>query len=154
MTEIIMIILAIIAGAALSVQAAINGKLGAQVGVMKSAFLTFSLGALITGLLILFVQTPHAATLLTVPKWQLMGALFGVPYIIIMVTAVPRVGTAVATVAVILGQLSMGMLIDNFGWLDNPPIAFSWQRVAAIFCLAVALWLIYRSNQPAKVTAL
>jgi len=150
MTELIMILLAIIAGAALSIQAAINGKLGAQVGVMKSAFLTFSLGALITGLLILFIQTPHPATLLTVPKWQLMGALLGVPYIIIMVTAVPRIGTAVATVAVILGQLAMGMLIDNFGWLDNPAIAFSWHRVAAIVCLVIALILIYRSNQPAK----
>lgn len=87
--------------------------------------------------------------MLTVPKWQLMGALFGVPYIIVMVTAVPRVGTAVATVAVILGQLAMGMLIDNFGWLDNPQIALSLHRLAAIPCLIIALALIYRSNRKA-----
>ncbi len=100
MTEMIMVVLAIVAGAALSVQAAINGQLGARVGVLKSAFLTFSLGALVTMLLILFFESAHPQTLMTVPKWQLAGALFGVPYIIIMVTAVPRVGTAVATVAV------------------------------------------------------
>ncbi len=150
MTELIMIILAVIAGAALSMQAAVNGKLGERVGVLKSAFLTFSVGAAITAVLILFIQTPQAATLLTVPKWQLMGALFGVPYIIIMVTAVPRIGTAAATVAVILGQLSMGMMIDNFGWLQNPTIALSWQRMAAVPCLAIALWLIYRSNRRAS----
>ncbi|GBU13452.1 membrane protein [Enterobacterales bacterium] len=142
-----MIILAVVAGAALSMQAAVNGKLGEKVGVLKSAFLTFSVGAAITAVLILFIQTPQAATLLTVPKWQLMGALFGVPYIIIMVTAVPRIGTAAATVAVILGQLSMGMMIDNFGWLHNPTIGLSWQRMAAVPCLAIALWLIYRSNR-------
>jgi transporter family-2 protein len=59
------------------------------------------------------------------------------------------VGTAVATVAVILGQLAMGMLIDNFGWLDNPLIALSWHRLAAIPCLIIALVLIYRSNRKA-----
>ncbi len=147
MTELIMIILAVIAGAALSMQAAVNGKLGEKVGVLKSAFLTFSVGAAITAVLILFIQTPQVETLLTVPKWQLMGALFGVPYIIIMVTAVPRIGTAAATVAVILGQLAMGMMIDNFGWLHNPTIDLSWQRIAAVPCLAIALWLIYRSNR-------
>lgn len=147
MTELIMIILAIVAGAALSMQAAVNGQLGEKVGVLKSAFLTFSVGAAITAVLVLFLQTPQPQTLLTVPKWQLAGALFGVPYIIVMVTAVPRVGTAVATVAVILGQLAMGMLIDNFGWLDNPQIALSWHRIAAIPCLIIALALIYRSNR-------
>ncbi len=147
MTELIMIILAVIAGAALSMQAAVNGKLGEKVGVLKSAFLTLSVGAAITTVLILFIETPQPETLLTVPKWQLMGALLGVPYIIIMVTAVPRIGTAAATVAVILGQLTMGMLIDNFGWLENPTIGLSWQRIAAIPCLSVALWLIYRSNR-------
>ncbi len=59
-----------------------------------------------------------------VPKWQLLGALFGVPYIVIMVLAVQRIGTAVATVAVIFGQLTMSMLIDSFGWLGNAVIPF------------------------------
>ncbi len=49
---ILMILLAVIGGALLSVQAAINGQLGAKVGVFRSAFLTFSVGALITALLI------------------------------------------------------------------------------------------------------
>ena len=39
---VIMIILAVIGGATLSIQAAINGQLGSSVGVFKSAFLTFS----------------------------------------------------------------------------------------------------------------
>ena len=54
-----------------------------------------------------------------VPKWQLLGAMCGVPYIVIMVLAVQKIGTAVATVAVIFGQLTMSVLIDNFGWLNG-----------------------------------
>ncbi len=70
-----------------------------------------------------------------VPKWQLLGAMFGVPYIVIMVLAVQRIGAAVATVAVIFGQLTMSMLIDNFGWLGNASIPFSLSRIGAIVCL-------------------
>jgi transporter family-2 protein len=61
--------------------------------------------------------------------------LFGVVYMLVMVGAVPVVGTAVATVAVIVGQLGMGMLIDNFGWLGNPAIELSGSRIVAMACL-------------------
>lgn len=50
----IMILLALVGGAMLSMQAAINGRLGSQVGVFRSAFLTFAVGALITALLIFY----------------------------------------------------------------------------------------------------
>lgn len=142
-----MIVLAIIGGAALSVQAALNGRLGGNVGVFKSAFLTFSVGALVTALLIFFFEPNHSVTLMDVPKWQLLGALCGVPYIVIMVVAVQRIGTAVATVAVIFGQLSMSVLIDNFGWLGNEVITLSGSRIAALACLAIALYFIYSSNK-------
>ncbi|BCG09492.1 MULTISPECIES: DMT family transporter [Buttiauxella] len=145
--NILMIFLAVIGGAVLSMQAAINGKLGSNVGVFRSAFLTFSVGALVTALLIFFFEPKHAITLLDVPKWQLLGALCGVPYIVIMVLAVQRIGAAVATVAVILGQLTMSMLIDNFGWLGNEVIHFSATRLGAVVCLGIALCFIYSSNK-------
>lgn len=130
-----MVLLSFIGGALLAIQSAINGKLGASVGVFKSAFLTFSIGALLTALLIFFFEPRHDITLLDVPKWQLLGALMGVPYIIIMVLAVQKIGTATATIAVIFGQLLMGMLIDSFGWLGNAQIEFSYYRLGAVVCL-------------------
>ena len=148
---LIMILLAVCGGATLSIQAAINGQLGNSVGVFKSAFLTFSVGALVTALLIFFFEPKQAVTLLDVPKWQLLGAMFGVPYIVIMVVAVQRIGTAVATVAVIFGQLAMSMLIDNFGWLNNPAIPFSPSRLGAVACLGIALCFIYSSSKTGNV---
>lgn len=143
----IIIMLTVAGGAMLSIQAAINGQLGRNVGVFRSAFLTFSVGALITALLIFFFEPKQAVTLLDVPKWQLLGALCGVPYIVVMVIAVQRIGTAVATVAVIFGQLAMSMLIDHFGWLGNDAIAFSSTRLGAVICLGIALFFIYSSQR-------
>ncbi|MFC3022877.1 DMT family transporter [Vibrio zhugei] len=144
---ILMIILAVFGGALLSIQAAINGQLGSKVGVFRCAFLTFSTGALITALMIFYFDTGEHQSLMDVPKWQLLGAMCGVPYIVIMVFAVQRIGVAVSTVAVIFGQLTMSMLIDNFGWLDNQTLPFSINRIAAVICLGVALYFIYSSNQ-------
>ena len=150
---ILMIVLAVVGGAVLSIQAAINGQLGSQVGVFRSAFLTFALGALVTALLIFFFEPKQTLTLMDVPKWQLLGALCGVPYIVIMVLAVQRIGSAVATVAVIFGQLAMSMLIDNFGWLGNEAIHFSATRLGAVICLGIALFFIYSSSKSSATPA-
>ncbi|MGN8344496.1 DMT family transporter [Pseudomonas sp. SMV71] len=146
MSVFLLLLVVVAAGAVLSVQAAINGRLGQTVGVLRSSLLTFTVGTVVTGLLIVFFEPAHAVSLLDVPKWQLSGALFGVVYMIVMVGAVPKVGTAVATVAVIVGQLAMGMLIDNFGWLGNPAIELSGSRLLAMACLALALVFMYRSS--------
>ena len=146
MSLVILLAVVVLAGAVLSVQAAINGRLGETVGVLRSSLLTFFVGAVTTGLLIVFFEPAHAVSLLDVPKWQVCGALFGVVYMMVMVGAVPVVGTAVATVAVIVGQLGMGMLIDNFGWLGNPAIELSSSRVLAMVCLGLALVFMYRSS--------
>lgn len=149
MSLFILLLVVVAAGAVLSVQAAINGRLGQTVGVLRSSLLTFVVGTVVTALMIVFFEPAHAVTLLDVPKWQLSGALFGVIYMVVMVGAVPRVGTAVATVAVIIGQLGMGMLIDNFGWLGNPAIELSATRIMAMACLALALVFMYRSARQA-----
>ena len=39
---------------------------------------------------------------------------------------------AATTVAVISGQLLMSLLIDHFGWLNNPVIHLDGSRLAAI----------------------
>jgi transporter family-2 protein len=150
MMIVIMTLLALAGGAFLSVQAAVNARLGASQGAIRTAFLTFLVGTLVCAVLVIFFEPPHAVTLLDVPKWQLLGSLLGLVYVLTMVFAVQRIGTALATVAVILGQLSMSIIIDSFGWLGNSAIPFSTNRVLAAICLAIALWFIWQSQQDEK----
>lgn len=144
---ILIIILAIASGMALSTQAAINGQLGEKVGIVKTALITFGIATVITALLILFFEPVYESNLLTVPKWQLTGAFFGILYLIAMVASVPRIGIAVATVSTIFGQMIMSILIDTQGWLNNVPITLNPWRVAAMLCVGVALVFIYKANQ-------
>ncbi|EKF57319.1 hypothetical protein QWE_23316 [Agrobacterium albertimagni AOL15] len=147
MTFLLFVVLALGGGVALATQSSINGRLGDAAGVLETAWLTFVLGAAISFLLYFFFEPPHAMTLFTAPKWQLIGALFGVVYILVSVFAVPRVGIAAATVAVITGQLSMSLLIDHFGWLNNAEIPLSPARYLSIALLAGSMALIYLGNR-------
>lgn len=141
-----MLVLVVLSGAVLCAQSAINGRLGHQVGVLESAWLTFALGTLLSFLYAFLFEPPHAFNLFNVPRWQVTGAFFGVVYMLVIVFAMPRVGTAAATVAVISGQLLMSLLVDHFGWLGNSVIELGNSRMIAVGLLAIALVLIYQSN--------
>lgn len=149
----IMLLVVIFGGAVLCAQSSINGRLGAKVGVLESSWLTFVLGALVSFLIAFFLEPNHSLNLFTAPRWQLTGAFFGVAYMLTIVFAMPRLGAAATTVAVISGQLLMSLLIDHFGWLNNPVIHLDGSRLAAIALLAVALFFIYKSNIAAKAQA-
>ncbi|MDH4550443.1 DMT family transporter [Pseudomonas sp. BN607] len=143
---VLMLLIVMLGGAVLCAQSAINGRLGADVGVLESAWLTFAMGTMVSFLLAFFLEPPHALNLFTVPRWQVTGAFLGVIYMLAIVFAIPRIGTAAATVSVISGQLLMSLLIDHFGWFGNPVIPLELHRLAALVLLTIALVLIYRSN--------
>ncbi|MFC6166160.1 DMT family transporter [Acinetobacter terrestris] len=146
----IMLLVVILGGAVLCAQSSINGRLGSEVGVLESSWLTFVMGTLISFLIAFFFEPQYSLNLFTAPRWQLTGAFFGVTYMLIVVFAMPRLGAAATTVAVISGQLVMSLLIDNFGWFNNAVITMDGSRVAALVLLAIALFFIYKSNVTAK----
>jgi transporter family-2 protein len=147
MSTLFAILILILGGIALSVQSSINGRVGHTVGVIACAWLTFVIGFALTFLLFFFFEQTHEQTLFNAPKWQLMGAVFGVIYMVVVVFAVPRIGIAGMTVSVIAGQLIMSLLIDHFGWLANNVIELDAKRYMAILLLLGAIVMIYLSNK-------
>lgn len=140
-------LLVIVSGAVLAIQSSINGRLGAATGVLEASWLTFTVGAALSFLLVFFFEPAQSVTLFTAPKWLLIGALFGVAYMVTTVFAVPRLGMAGTTVAVIAGQLSMSLTVDHFGWLGNEMRPLDPARVIAMLLLGGALVLIYLGNK-------
>lgn len=145
-----MMLVVVFGGAILCAQSSINGRLGAQVGVLESAWLTFVMGSIVSFLIAFFFEPSYELNLFTAPRWQLTGAFFGIAYMLTVVFAMPRLGASATTVAVISGQMLMSLLIDNFGWFNNTVIDLDNSRLAALALLAVALFLIYKSNTTAN----
>lgn len=141
-----MLLVVIFGGAVLCAQSSINGRLGSEVGVLESAWLTFVIGTMVSFLIGFFFEPHYSLNIFTAPRWQLTGAFFGVAYMLIVVFSMPKLGAAATTVAVISGQLIMSLLIDNFGWFKNTVIPLDGARLAAIMLLAIAIYFIYKSN--------
>ena len=77
----------------------------------------------------------------TVPKWQLIGGLLGVIYIVTAILVVPKIGVAPTLAAVIAGQIIMGTIIDHFGLFGGVRIPIGLKQVVAILLLFVSLYL-------------
>ena len=138
--------LLLLGGMAIAAQSSINGSLSVRTDVITTAWLANVVASVILLLMVVFFELPQAATMFSVPTWQLAGALFGNFSMVAIVVAVPRIGTAATIVAIIAGQIVMGLLVDHFGWFGNTQIVLDYKRMVAIALLAGALYLIYLSN--------
>lgn len=138
--------LLLLGGMAIAAQSSINGSLSVRTDVVTTAWLANVVAAIILWFLVIFFEPPQAQTMFSIPPWQLSGALFGTFSMVAIVIGVPRIGTAATIVAVIAGQIIMGLLVDHFGWFGNSQIVLDYKRTAAIALLAGALYLIYLSN--------
>ena len=131
--------LAIAAGLAGSVQVAVMGRFGGQIGVLEA--LTFSTAVqLCLSLAILLVARTGFGGLggaFRAPAWMWLGGLMGLTVVFSITFAQPRIG-ATATIGILIaGQLIMGALIDRYGWFGVDQIALSPARLIGIVLLGI-----------------
>jgi bacterial/archaeal transporter family-2 protein len=140
------VVLALSAGLAGSVQAAVMGKLGERVGIFEA--LAFStIVAIVVGLTALLVVRhsfegiAHAARQ---PVWLWTGGALSAFIVLAVTVGPPRVGVTATVALVITGNLVMAALIDRYGWLGNDRIALHWPRIAGLVLLAAGAALTLR----------
>ncbi|OYD08778.1 DMT family transporter [Paludifilum halophilum] len=135
-------LLSVLGGAGLAFQAAINGPLGRKIGTLEASFLAYAVGTLTLLCFTFFFGKGSLSGVLSVSKWKWFIGVFGALYIFIMVLSVPKIGTASAIIAAILGQLIISMVMDHFG-LGGQTIPINWSRISGIVLMFLALILFY-----------
>jgi bacterial/archaeal transporter family-2 protein len=131
------IALAIAAGLAGAVQAAVMGELGERTDVFPP--LAFSgIVSVVLGLTLLLVATQSFRGLGDVvrqPVWLWTGGALSVLIILAITVASPRIGL-VATIGTIIAlNLGMAAAIDRFGWFGLDRIGIAWPRVVGLALL-------------------
>lgn len=145
--NILMILFILLGGIALSAQSSINGTFSRKAGTIETTLLTFVTGFMFLTVMILFFGQGNILGILEAPKWQLSAAFLGTMYLLLTVIAVPKIGVIATNIAGIIGQLAIGMLIDNFGWFDSLVIPLDWKRSVALLFMIIALYFIYKGNK-------
>jgi bacterial/archaeal transporter family-2 protein len=139
-------VLALLAGLAGSVQAAVMGRFGERVGLVEAlAWVTLLSLAISFGVLLVTRQGLGAlADAWAAPKWLWLGAALGTFVVFTITLSSPRIGTAATIGLLVAGQLAAGAVIDRYGLFGFERIALSWPRALGIALLAAGAVLTLR----------
>jgi transporter family-2 protein len=139
-------LLALVAGAVLPVQGAINGllrqDLGAPfvVGAISFAVATLSMIAvLLVTLLLMDGAKPQFGGLRTMPWWGWIGAVCGATYVTTVFVAIPAIGTAATVGLTVAGQQIVSLFVDRHGWFRLPQREISTLRFAGVVVLLLGV---------------
>ncbi len=114
------IVVAVLVGALLPLQALINARLGALThGALYASFVSFLVGTCLLGVVLLATRTPllPAQPLASLPAWIWLGGAIGACLVLVATLLVPRLGAAALICLIVLGQLLGSLLLDHFGVL-------------------------------------
>lgn len=141
--------LALLAGAVLPVQGAINGLLRNDIGapfVVGTVSFAVATLAMAVVLLITLVATdtpkPQLTGLARMPWWGWLGAFCGATYVTTVFTAIPVIGTAAAVGLTVAGQQLASLFVDRYGWFRLPKREISAMRYAGVASLLIGVGLI------------
>lgn len=138
----LLLLVAVVAGAGLAVQVLLNTQLRLSVGsVLWAAAIQFVVG--LSGLVAAALVTRESLPASTRgPWWMWCGGLIGATYIVVGIVLSRRLGTAALLAATVVGQLSMALLIDHYGWFGAPVIRVSLTRAAGVALLVAGVVLL------------
>ncbi|WP_342576249.1 DMT family transporter [Solibacillus sp. FSL K6-1781] len=139
--KLIIAFLALIGGSAVAIQSQINALFSKKVGVLESATVSFMVGALALFVLAFFFGKGNFLNVFTVPKWQLIGGLLGAFFIVINIFSVNLIGVAATFMAVIIGQILVGAIIDHFGLFGGVVYPINMTKLIALALMFVGIYL-------------
>lgn len=141
----IYLFLALVAGAFLPLQAAVNATLRAPLGgAVQAAFASFLVGTLTLGIYVGVARSPLPQSLGSVAPWQWTGGMLGAFYLSMTIFLTPKLGAATTFGLIICGQLLASLVLDQVGFLGVPQHALNAPRVLGALFLLVGVFLIRR----------
>jgi len=135
MPSLILILLSLLAGFAVPLQAGTNAKLGNLLGYplwATAVSLLVSLVVLIAIIIILNAPRPNLAAVQQGPWWIWMGGVAGVFYITVALLMAPRLGALNFIMAVLVGQLIVSVAIDYFGLIGFPKQSININKLVGV----------------------
>lgn len=133
-------IVATISGIAMAIQGTINSSLSQKTSLISATLVVHIIGTVVALITLLTWRAPlfkHPWS--TIPWYLYLGGVLSVVIVGLVAVSIPKIGVCNATTAIIIGQVSMAVLIDHFGWLGVSRLPWSpWQLVGIGFFAAGA----------------
>lgn len=139
-------LIAFASGLVLPIQIAFNNRLTAYSGnAVISSLWSFGSGTIVLLVFAISSYRELGRSLHQIgqaPPHAWLGGVVGCFYVVSTLLVAPRIGLALSLGLVILGQLSMSLLIDNFGWFGMEVKLFTWLKGVGILLVLSGILLI------------
>lgn len=151
-----LLLLAVIAGAVVPFQSAINANLGRGLGHplwATLASLLVSILVLLPVILALRLPLPSLGFITKAPLWMWTGGAFGVCFISLALVLLPKLGASGFIALAMAGQILASLLLDHFGLFGLVERQMTAPRLLGVLMLIGGVVLIQFSSAPAKALA-
>lgn len=139
--------LAVVLGGALAaLQSPTNALLAAAFqSPVTAAFVSFFIGTLVLAVATTLTHTPPDwQSVRALPWYAWLGGAYGAWFVFSAAYGAPKIGVAALVVFFLLGQLTMSLVIDQFGLLGVPQKPISLERIAGVALVFAGAWLVRR----------
>ena len=144
-SSLLVVLIGLIGGVAIGLQAPISSMLNQRLGVLESVFIIHLGGMIIASVPLVFLAGGKLNQWQSIPWYGLCAGALGVTVVASTIYMVPRIGVAAAIVLITAGQFSVAALIDHYGLLDVEPKTFTPQRLAGLCIIMAGVWQTLRS---------
>lgn len=148
MIQVLFVLLALAAGAAATVQFAVNTELrGAVGGPVLAAALSFFVGtvALFAGVFLSRQEIPALASVAGAPWWAWAGGFLGAFFVTASIILTPKLGAANTVSSILAGQIFASILLDHFGLLNLPVHAVTLPRIGGAVLVVIGVVIVLRT---------
>ncbi|MBA2347437.1 MAG: DMT family transporter [Solirubrobacterales bacterium] len=140
------LLLTVAAGGLIALQAPINGRFGRTIGSLPAASVSFALGlAVLLAIVTVRGEIGRLGEAAHVPWWYLTGGILGAAYVTTVLITIGTLGAGPVVAATIAAQLTVSLLVDQFGWLGVARDPITASQVAGVVLLGLGVYLIVRS---------
>ena len=143
MDKILWIVLALVSGFFLPIQAGMNTKLAKSGGSpIHASMISFLIG-IIALVIYIFLTSQNVSWkgIKEAPLYAWMGGLLGAFYVTVIVLAFPKIGPGLTFGLVITGQLITSMLMEHFEIMETQAHPISIGRIAGVLLIIVGVVL-------------
>lgn len=144
--NIVTLLVGLIGGIGVGLQSPIAADMSQRVGGAASSLIVHVSGLIFSAVLLAARGGENIAAWRSLPWYAFISGAFGLILYLTLSQTMPRLGAGVALTLIIIGQLGMGLLIDQFGWFGVPVRMIDPTRVIAVVLLLVGAYLMVRPS--------
>ena len=139
----ILVGIALIGGMAVALQGQFMGQMDRNIGTAESVFITYGIGAVFAGLVMLLLKGGALSTAFTaVPTYTFISGILGLIIVASIGYTVPRLGVTTALTLVLVGQYFLATLMDNNGWFGTPVREIGLKQVSGLLVILAGAYLV------------